>query len=144
MVAQKDTPERKATQRDRLVSRVTAIMASGGPVPPAALKGAGLDWYAANLERKSFLEVADKAECLGEIECLVASGNTTPGGMTVQLQVLPAYIHEALDLVQRSNQGVLIMVAFHVPWESFRMEGSPNWPQLTSGDEMPEDGDGEG
>lgn len=71
------------------------------------------------------------AEEIGFLEGLVGSASSTQnGGMTVQLQILPAYVHDALDMVQRSTQGVLLCRVYQVPWEAFRQD-TPAWAHLS-------------
>lgn len=96
-----------------------------------------MDWYADQLEPRTFEEVADELEHVGTIEALVGSASTTAnGGMTVQLQVLPAYVHEAVDMCQRSLQGVLVCVLFQAPWELFADLDKPGWAHLAPDDEQ--------
>lgn len=123
----------KYAQRKRIKERVLEIVAAGGPLPPDKFSMPGMEWYAANLEPRTFLEVADELEYVGEIEALVVSGGFAKNGTTLQLQVLPAYAHAALDMAQRSTQGVLVAVLFQAPWELFRPENDEFWPQLTTG-----------
>lgn len=126
-----DTAAGKAGQRARIKSRVLSIIASGGPRSSAAMKGSpSLDWYAANLEPRTFTEVADECEYVGEVECLLGSvSSTANGGMTAQIQILPAYSHAAVDLMQRSSQGVLVMVMFQAPWDLFAQD-TPEWDHI--------------
>lgn len=125
-----DTAAGKAGQRARTKSKVLDIILAGGPRPPIGPGTPGLDWYAANLEPRSFEEVADEVEYVGEVECLLGSvSSTANGGMTAQIQVLPAYSHAAVDLMQRSSQGVLVMVMFQAPWDLFAQD-TPAWDHI--------------
>lgn len=127
----------KAGQRERIKSRVLEIIRQGGPRPPTTMRGSpSLDWYAANLEPRTFTEVADEIEYVGEVECLLGSvSSTANGGMTAQIQILPAYSHAAVDLMQRSSQGVLMMVMFQAPWDLFAQD-TPEWDHINHpGDE---------
>lgn len=132
----------KAAQRARIKNRVFEIAAAGGPMPPATMRSApALGWYADHLEPRTFEEVYDEIEYVGEIEGLIASASTAAdGGMTMQVQVLPAYVHTAVDMVQRSTQGVLVAVLFQAPWELFKRDGDPVWDHLAEpGTETGED-----
>jgi hypothetical protein len=135
-----DRAEGKAGQRARTKSRVLSIIAQGGPRPVNMKGSPGLDWYAANLEPRTFEEVADEIEYVGEVECLLGSvSSTANGGMTAQIQVLPAYSHAAVDLMQRSSQGVLVMVMFQAPWDLFAQD-TPEWAHLAApGDDVGDD-----
>jgi hypothetical protein len=125
----------KSAQRARIKNRILDIALNGGPSGDFGKQTPGLDWYADNLEPRQFLDIADEIEYVGEVECLVASGSIQAGGgFTLQMQVLPAYVHQAVDLAQRSSQGVLVAVLFQAPWELFRpAEDDPRsvyWPQI--------------
>lgn len=135
-----DTAEGKAAQRARATTRTSGIEDNGGPRYPGK-SSVGLDWYAKNLEPLAYESIESIAEEVGFMECLVSSGSTTAnGGMTVQLQVLPAYMMDALDMVQRSTQGVLLMRIYQVPWEAF-CQDTPAWAHLShDGDDLDADG----
>ena len=137
------TAEGRAQTRARVHDRILEIIAAGGPRPSSPAHHPSLDWYAAQLEPRTFEEVADELQHIGTVEALVGSAATTQGGgMTVQLQVLPAYAHEALDMCQRSLQGVLVCVLFQAPWELFADEDKPGWAHLSMDpDDMDVDGD---
>lgn len=123
-----DTAEGKAAQRARLNTRLQSISDNGGP-KPTGKAGRGLDWYAANLEPRDWDDVEAEVEYVGMVECLVGSGSQSAGGMTLQVQVLPAYIHDAVDMVQRSSQGVLVALLFQAPWDLFKQD-TPAWAHL--------------
>lgn len=124
-----DSAEGKAGQRARNTARSTTIASAGGPKPP---KGPNppLSWYADNLEPRQWDDIKDEVELVGDVECLVVSGSSSAGGMTIQLQVLPAYVHEALDMIQRSSQGVLVARLYQAPWELFKQD-TMAWAHLS-------------
>lgn len=134
-----ETAEGRADIRARHKERVKDLLLAGAPVPVNPKYSPGLDWYAKHLEPRDFLDVADELDYVGTVEALVGSAATTSnGGMSMQLQVLPAYAHTAVDLSQRSMQGVLVAVFFQAPWELFRPDDpSPDvmWPQIAPDDD---------
>lgn len=126
-----DTAEGKAAQRARNKERRSSIADNGGPRPPKTFRGEpSPSWYAENLEPRAWDDIASEVELLGTAEVLVTSGSASSGGMTVQVQVLPAYVHEALDMVQRSSQGVLVCRFYQAPWELYRQDTAA-WAHLS-------------
>ena len=123
-----DHAEGKAGQRARATTRSGDIAAAGGPAPKPPFKP-GLDWYAANLLPRDWDEIEDQVVLIGTVESLVGSASFSGGGMTVQLQILPAYAHVAVDMIQRATQGVLVARLYQAPWELFKTDG-PAWDHL--------------
>ena len=121
-----DHAEGKAGQRARRASRLDDITANGGPRPPTGSKP-GLDWFAANLEPRAFDDIQSELVHVGDLEALVGSVSMSGGGATAQLQILPAYVHEAVDMSQWSTAGVLVVRVYRAPFELFEREGDPAW-----------------
>lgn len=117
------TTAEKQRARARQDERAAALAAAGAPVGKKERSGTtGLAHIANELLPREWEDIRHLAKRVGFMEALVASGSAQPTSFTVQLQVLPAYAHTALDLVQRSNQGVICLVAFQVPWSAFMDE----------------------
>lgn len=123
--------------RERQDARAARLAAAGAPVPPKQRSGTtGAQWLADQLQPREWDDIRNLAERVGYLECLAVSGSAAGGGFTVQLQVLPAYAHKALDLVQRSEQGVLCLVAFQVPWQAFLPDHESAEPDGWDTDDM--------
>lgn len=121
------TTTRKRSQRARQDARREQLAAAGAPVGAKERSGTqGLGMIAQQLLPREWADIRDIAERVGFMETLVASGTMVGSGVTLQLQVLPAYAHTALDLVQRSHQGVVCLVAFQVPWQAFLPDDDPD------------------
>lgn len=123
------TTTNKRNQRARQDARRDQLTAAGaGPVLGKKERSGttGLAMIADRLEPREWEDIRDMAERVGFMEALVASGSVQGSGMTLQIQVLPAYAHTALDLVQRSHQGVICLVAFQVPWQAFLPDDDPD------------------
>jgi len=117
---------KKQNQRTRQDQRRAELAAAGAPVGKKERSGTtGLAMIANQLLPREWEDVREIAERVGYLEALVASGSIQGSGMTLQLQVLPAYAHTALDLAQRTNQGVICLVAFQVPWQAFLPDDDP-------------------
>lgn len=97
---------------------------------------AGLDWFAKHLEPREWADIQHELEHVGDVEALIGSVSHSSGGSTCQLQVLPAYVHQVVDLTQRSSQGVLVARFYMAPFNLFRVEGDPAWET-----EDPDDGE---
>jgi hypothetical protein len=122
---------RQRARRGRQDVTRERLAAAGAPIGKKERSGStGLGYIADQLQPRQWEEVAAIAERVGFFEALIASGAATGGAFTLQMQVLPAFAHEALDLVQRSQQGVILFVAFQVPWSAFTdpaiMEDDPD------------------
>lgn len=140
MSTAKVTLERQR-QRARQDVRREALIAAGAPVGAKERSGTtGLGYIADQLQPRTWEEVNGIAERVGYLEALIASGSVHANGLTMQLQVLPDFAHTALDLVQRSNQGVILFVAFQVPWSAFIRphEDDPDNPGAWDTDEFGE------
>jgi hypothetical protein len=111
----------KAGQRARGSQRADDIANNGGPRPTPPHKP-GLDWFAANLEPRFWDDIKNELRHVGDLEALIGSVSISGGGATCQLQILPAYVHHAVDMTQWSTQGVLVARVYIAPFELFKQD----------------------